>query len=289
VPVLSASGVRYSGFHQGAGENAVVDLLALDLPETSVVLIDEIETSLHPRAQRRLIRDFATMARHHHLQVILTTHSPYVLEELPPEARIYIARRQDGQREVLTGVSADYAMTYMDDIGHPELELFVEDAESRILVEEILYRHAKEFARRVAVVTYGAANVGQALGQMSAQGRFARPTVVTLDGDQDATQGTHALPGGDAPERVVFGGLREVNYQDLAARTNRDHPTLVDAIVGATALPNHHDWIQHAAEHVVMGGGDLWRAMCSVWVQHCLEQNQIQELLDDIEDCLGGA
>ena len=88
VPVLEFDGIRYSGFHQGAGEIAAAELLAIDYPKYGMVLVDEIETSLHPRAQRRLIRDLAQIAREKQLQIILTTHSPYILDELPPSARL---------------------------------------------------------------------------------------------------------------------------------------------------------------------------------------------------------
>lgn len=68
---------------------------------------------------------------------------------------------------------------------------------------------------------------------------------------------------------------------------NRSHPTLVDAIEQAMTLPDHHDWITHAAASVVLGGNELWRAMCSVWVDRCLDQAAVGELTDAIEDGLG--
>ncbi|HEY4001943.1 MAG TPA: AAA family ATPase [Candidatus Xenobia bacterium] len=90
VPVISFDNHRYSGFHQGAGELAAAELLAFDLPNYSLVLIDELETSLHPRAQRRLVDDLVRLARVNELQILITTHSPYILEQLPPQGRMYI-------------------------------------------------------------------------------------------------------------------------------------------------------------------------------------------------------
>ena len=282
VPVLTANGIQYSGFHQGAGETTVIDLLAQDFAQNSLVLVDELETSLHPRAQRRIIRDFATLARLRHLQIILTTHSPYVLEELPPEARLYVANTANG-RTVMRGVSADYAMTFMDDAQHPEMDLFVEDDTAKVLVEEILYRFGTHFVRRIQVIPFGSANVGQALGLMVDQGRFPGPTVVALDGDQAPSAGVHLLPGGDAPERVVMEQLLAAGLPDLAQRTNRSHADLTDAVQAAMTMPDHHDWVRAVADAVVMGGRDLWRAMASCWSHHCLAQGDIQALLDDIE------
>ncbi|HUY36298.1 MAG TPA: ATP-binding protein [Pirellulales bacterium] len=90
VPIASLRSEQYSGFHHGAGELALVDLLKMDFPKYSMVLIDEFKTSLHPRAQRRLVHELADLCRVHELQIVITTHSPYVMAELPEHGRMYI-------------------------------------------------------------------------------------------------------------------------------------------------------------------------------------------------------
>jgi predicted ATP-dependent endonuclease of OLD family len=81
---------------QGAGEDATLDFSRIiqGVPQSSLLIIDEVEASLHPRAQRRLTRFLLWLSRHRRVQVILSTHSPYVLEELPPEARIVMVQRE---------------------------------------------------------------------------------------------------------------------------------------------------------------------------------------------------
>ena len=69
--------------------------------------------------------------------------------------------------------------------------------------------HAPDTVSRVQIIAFGAASVGQSLGQMVKQKRFISPTLVFLDGDQANAEGTIPLPGSDAPERVVFEGLKE--------------------------------------------------------------------------------
>src|SRR5205814_857902 len=90
VPVIGHAQTRYSGFHQGAGETVLAELVQVDIPQYSILLIDEVESSLHPKLQRRLIRDLAELARALELQIVLTTHSPIILDELPVEARAQI-------------------------------------------------------------------------------------------------------------------------------------------------------------------------------------------------------
>lgn len=208
VPVVSLSGKDISGFHLGAGEFTMTELLQKNPPQHTLLIIDEIETSLHPRAQRRLIRDLAEMCRVKELQIILTTHSPYILGELPPEARGYILMNGD-QRQVVFGVSPDFAMTQMDDEIHPECDLYVEDERAKMMALEILVKFASDLVRRVQIIPFGAASVGKALGQMVTAKRFPRPSLVFLDGDQAESDGCIILPGGDAPERVVFEALKD--------------------------------------------------------------------------------
>ena len=155
VPVLQHQGASYSGFHQGAGETTITELLQTDLPKYSLVLIDEVETSLHPRAQRRLVRDLAERARELELQIILTTHSLFVLDELPFEARAHIAVTDRGRRTVIYGVSPEFAMSKIDDVTQFECDLYVEDARAKTLLIEVLARHAPPFVSRCQVSLMG--------------------------------------------------------------------------------------------------------------------------------------
>lgn len=286
VPVISADGNDYSGFHQGAGENTVVDLLSLPLPRYGLILIDEVETSLHPRAQRRLMRDLAERARLDQLQIIVTTHSPYILEELPPTARIQIVTTAAG-KEVVRGVSPDFAMTKMDEDVHPEADLYVEDTEARILLQEVLADIQRDLLPRVEITPYGAASVGRALGQMVNSNRFTRPTAVFLDGDQDPALGCNLLFGQDAPERVIFEELSQQNWPGVADRLNRSHADLVDQAQQAMTLPDHHEWVRSVADALVVGGSDLWRAMCMSYVSSFLSQPEKERVRNVVLDVLG--
>lgn len=264
IPVLRKNNNEYSGFHQGSGETTIAELLDIDLPRYGLILIDEIESSLHPRAQRRLIRDLAEVARIQECQIILSTHSPYILEELPLRARNYIL--ETGRTKgIVTGVSPQFAMTKMDDEAHPECDLFVEDEGAKTMLSELLSAKCRDLFPRCQIIPYGAANLGMALGQMAAANRFPRPTVVFLDGDNDEAPGCLVLPGGDAPERVVFGALRNRRdpWGNVWARLGRDLASTADACERAMLMGDHHDWVNYAANQLQVSGIALWHAMCA--------------------------
>ena len=287
VPVLAQQGATYSGFHQGAGETMIAELLQVDLPQHSIVLIDEIESSLHPRAQRRLIRDLAERCREREWQVVLTTHSPYVLSELPPEARAYIMQVGTA-RTIIYGVSPEFAMTKMDDVAQPECDLFVEDIRAQTLLTEILVEQAPHVIQRSRIIPYGAASVGQALGLMVYQGRFPRPSRVFLDGDQATSVGCINLPGDDAPERVVFEGMRAHNWGSIHQRVGRPFANVADACGRAMVVSDHHEWVADAASKLIVSGDILWQAMCSEWARTCLAKDDAVKITQPIEDALIG-
>lgn len=286
IPVIEDERGRYSGFHQGAGQLAVAELLAADFPKYGLVMIDEIETSLHPRAQRRLMHDIARIAREKEAQIIVSTHSPYILDELPPEGRIYLMDGVGG-REVVTGVSPEFAMTRMDEEQHPECDVYVEDQRAGALVAEALVATERDLLARVKIVPYGTASVGMALGIMASQRRFPRSSVVYLDGDQADAPGCILLPGEDAPERVVFEALRERNWPGIAQRVGRSPSETIDALNRSMARDDHHDWPRDAADRLIVGADLLWQALCASWATDCASTADLAVIAQPIQDALG--
>lgn len=286
VSVLSENSMRYSGFHSGAGETTVAEFLQADLPKYGLILIDEIETSLHPRSQRRLIRDLAERCRERELQIILTTHSPYVLDELPLEARAHILKRADGSREIVYGVSPDFAMSKMDDQPHFECDLYVEDGRAGILLQEILTAHAPQLVQRCQITSYGASSVGRSLGMMASQKRWPRSTVVFLDADVEPAPGCVNLPGNSAPEIEVFTSIAKKGWQAIAARTGRPYADVADACTQAMILDDHHEWVRFAATKLLLGGDTLWQALCAEWATTCLPAQEATKIKLPIEDAL---
>ncbi len=285
IPVLSRVDASYSGYHQGQGETTIAELIQTELLDYSLLLIDEIESSLHPRAQRRLIRYLATICREKQIQIILTTHSPYVLEELPKEARLQIFE-QNGQRQAMIGVSPEFALTKMDEDQHPECELYVEDEAAQLLLQEMLSQKNRDLAIRCLVTPFGAASVGYQLGHMVEAKRFPRPVGVFLDADCAPGAGCCLLPGSDAPERVIFEDLAKINWGDLWTRILRSSSEISDACSASLSLSDHHDWVREAAKRLIVGGNILWHAMCAEWIEKCLTNEEFSRISTYIEDRL---
>jgi len=211
-----------------------------------------------------------------------------VLDELPLEARAYIIQPYNGMREIMYGVSPEFAMTKMDEVPQYECDLYVEDRRAEIMVIEMLAAHQSDLVSRCRVIPYGASSVGQALGQMVIGKRFPRPSCVFLDGDEGSAAGCVNLPGDDAPERVVFEGLRSREWPKLGERLGRSHSKVADACSRAMFVTDHHVWVEQAANALVVGGDTLWQALAAEWARQCLSAEQAKGVVQAIEDAFIG-
>lgn len=93
----ASTGAEYAApfSHQGTGtiNTLVLALLAMiaDLKENVIFAMEEPEIAIPPHTQRRIIDKVRNMAA----QSIFTSHSPYVLDEFPPES-LLILKRENG-------------------------------------------------------------------------------------------------------------------------------------------------------------------------------------------------
>ncbi|MHB8495146.1 MAG: ATP-dependent nuclease, partial [Casimicrobiaceae bacterium] len=254
VGLLQRDFGEISQFHQGAGEDTSLDLMRAlqEIPANSLLVIDEVEASLHPRAQRRLMNFLLQLSRSRRIQIVVSTHSPYVLEELPPEARVLLLPTSDGPN-VLYGASPEFALTKLDEIVHPEAFVYVEDRSAQVWVREIIARHpdGQMIMSRIGVSPVGPANVVAMMGKLASEGKLPQPGLGVLDGDQPPADGCERLPGTDAPEQVVFLGLRARNWGSLHERFGIGAGDLHTYLEDAVLTPDYHRWPNRVGDRVL--------------------------------------
>lgn len=97
------NGGAYSEFHMASGERSVFRMsMEISSLTNALVLIDEVETGLHPYIQKQLMLHLQRLSLREKLQIIVTTHSPVVLDSVPMEGRVFLRRdeRHDVKVEV---------------------------------------------------------------------------------------------------------------------------------------------------------------------------------------------
>lgn len=290
VGLFKRSFGEFSQYHQGAGEDATLDLFRIleTIPQTSLLIIDEVEASLHPKAQRRLIDFLMKLARKKRCQIVVSTHSPYVLEQLPQEARVLLVPGNIGTN-VIYGASVEFAMSRMDDPVHPEMAVYVEDREAEILLREILVSDESKnsIIDRIDICPVGPANVVQTMGVLGAEGRLPTPkNLGVLDGDKEVSKGCIVLPGGYAPEIVIYHDLKEKNWASLPERLGIGAGTLFADLEDITTDPSHHNWNKKLGDKVRKSHVSVWETLVSEWVRVCLSAEDRDRIYGAVESVL---
>lgn len=287
VGLLKRKFGEFSQFHQGTGEGATLDLFKTlqRIPNNSLLIIDEVEASLHPRAQRRLMEALLELSLNKKIQIILSTHSPYILSEVPPKARILLL--QDGDNIALVkGPSTEFALSRIDDKIHHELHVFVEDVVARTLFIEIIRKSKPEFLSRINVIAAGSESVLKSLAILIEGNNMPYKSLVILDGDMSSVNGTLKLPGTEAPEIKVFSDLKERNWPNISERFGIGAGNLFSYLESAMSIGDHHQWCSYVGDRILKSRESVWEILSEEWVELFLQQDYLDELIEVIESKL---
>lgn len=149
VMSLGGSPIKYhSERHFSLGELCVLKLLKLlrDVARQSLIIIDELEMALHPRAQLKLLRYLETQAIAKRLTIIFSTHSVTLLKSIHRNKIIFLENDGDGRVNVIRGCYPTYALGQIayDEESIPDAVYYVEDPRARHLVQAMFERFANE-------------------------------------------------------------------------------------------------------------------------------------------------
>lgn len=291
VGLLTRDCGEISQFHQGAGEDSMLDMFKIlqDIPQYSLLIIDEVENSLHPQAQRRFIKYLLEVARSKKIQVILSTHSPFVLEELPPIARIMLVKLSD-TKDILYNISSNFALTSIDDTCHPDIYVFLEDTEAEALFWEIMKRNTDRYPiylKKINTKAVGSCDVVNTLNNLCKSNKLPYKGFGIIDGDKRQEYiNCISLPGVLAPEKMVFLDLKKLGWNNLDNRFGIGAGTLFSYLDDTILLPDHHDWTSHLGDLIKKSKNFIWATIIDEWCSQCLSIEETEAFIHSIDNKL---
>ncbi len=249
-------GVMYSELHMAAGERSILRLSReIAHLEGALVLIDEVEAGLHPWVQQLLMLQLQQLALRNDLQVVVTTHSPVVLDSVPAHGRIFLERDETG-RVAVRPPYRDVVQNALYGRSGDALNLLCEDSAAEGILQGVFdVLLPREGIRRESVRVGRDTGANEFPMHATAFRKFGQIQnfVFVLDGDKRGTDleqrirdraGSDVpvffLPGDEAPEIWIWNTLRSnvgegatelgLDPDDLAERMHR-----LDAIYDTAA------------------------------------------------------
>lgn len=137
---------KYSEANAGSGEVAVIQLVKAiqDAENNSLVLLDEPEVSIHPGAQEKLKEYLLDTVIKKKLQIVISTHSPILVKDMPNEAIKLYKTNYEGKFEVISDVNYQEAFFDLEDCVADKKVIFCEDYAAKEMILCVLRRMEKE-------------------------------------------------------------------------------------------------------------------------------------------------
>ena len=222
-----ANEAKYSEFHMSSGERAILriskDISGL---HDALILIDEVEAGLHPYTQQQAMLEFQRIALRNSLQIIVASHSPVVLESVPPEARLFLDRDEHSAEVSLVPPYRDILQKALYGQSQDQLSILCEDDVAEGIIRGFLdVLNVKLKLRHDDVLIGRDTGKDEFQGHVRTLGKFGKLSdfVLVLDGDARdketalknaaAEYGTPVqplfLPGKEPPEAWIWRVLDE--------------------------------------------------------------------------------
>ncbi|WP_418004404.1 ATP-dependent nuclease [Mycobacterium sp. PDNC021] len=195
-----------------------------------LLLIDEADAGLFPSAQINLWKVLARECGDLNLQVIMTSHSPVLIEHAYEQSQqyrrwyktIYLTDTY-GDVQVMSDwswakISADISMKTIvaePGISLPHVRVYFEDKEAADFFAALVYRQPiKKFTAPLPQITMGCSNYVQLIKNKIPE--FAQNSIVCLDGDQTevVAKTVVVLPGELPPDQLIFQHLYNLPSSD---------------------------------------------------------------------------
>lgn len=137
--ILETSSATYSESFAGSGEFAVFLLVheVMSAQGSSLLLLDEPETSLHPGAQKELRKFLLRECLRKKHQVVISSHSPFIVDGLPAEWIKVFGESAGGKFDIFNTVNSKEVFHRL---GHSsgKTKIFVEDRLAKLVLESVI-------------------------------------------------------------------------------------------------------------------------------------------------------
>ncbi len=226
-------GATYSELHMAAGERALLRLSQeITQLDGALVLIDEVEAGLHPWVQQLLMLHLQQLALRNDLQIIVTSHSPVVLDSVSARGRIFLDRDEASGKVVVRPPYRDVIQNALYGRSSEVLKLLCEDEIAEGILKGVL-----DLLLSRERIKWESVHIGRDTGASEfpmharALEKFGQlqNTIFILDGDQRDGEIAHKiqatvrhsvsipvlfLPGSGAPESWAWEKLQQISDAD---------------------------------------------------------------------------
>ena len=173
----------YTSLSMGAGEQRLLYIIELlyHVPDYSLVLIDELDLTLHTLALQRLVDLIVDIADEKHLQVVFTSHREELTKRYDINIRHIWQPANVEQTFCLNRTTPD-CICRLTGVMEKQFEVYVEDLLASCIVKEVL-KDAGILSFTKVIIFGDAGNAFSIAAGLELQGQVDNKKLILLDGD----------------------------------------------------------------------------------------------------------
>jgi ABC-type lipoprotein export system ATPase subunit len=252
--------ISYSSLSMGAGEQRTFKILdtVFRAENYSLIIIDEIDLTLHTEALNRLIEIIVARASAKNLQIVFTSHREEITQRMDINIRHI---HQIGTHTICFNETNPDCISRLTGNQIRPLEIFVEDDLAEVTVQKVI--EELQIRRHCSIKRYGAIDNSFSLATgMFLKGENLANILILLDGDnyrtgpERMTQMKKYFSGTEATaiqnretalacikQLVLHAGIPPEVFINTAIRQLADNTEVTNAALSINAATDKHDFV----------------------------------------------
>ncbi|WP_386694831.1 ATP/GTP-binding protein [Lonepinella sp. MS14435] len=189
--IAEVNGISYPSLFMGAGEHKIIEILnvAHNAGDGSLILIDELDLTLHTFALKELLKKLIYLAEERNLQIIFTTHREDIVRyNLKDKIDIkYMTNSLSDNTDCLDNITSEALIQLTGEIPTERI-IYVEDIVSKEIVTRFLQKN--NIVEGTEIKIYGSIDNAFtiACGLFLAQDNGLEKAFFVLDGDRHISE-----------------------------------------------------------------------------------------------------
>lgn len=295
---LRYGSVQYPSLYMGAGEQRVIKFLEIvySIPDNSLILIDELDLTLHTEALLRLMSVLDDVCRKKYIQIIFTSHREELLNCNFINIR-HLINDINGQTFLCLERTTPDCLARLTGECPQNLEIMVEDNLAEALVRKVLRAYNLEPFCKVS--QYGSKENSYHVGAgLLIRGDTLDNTLIVLDGDVDVTEAekrtkiNHIITGTNSNSKEMRERLLSIIKQfnlppnkkpeefitdELKTLDDSEH-SLIPLIKATGPVKDHHDLLRFPIKKSGMPEQDALVEIAKLMERRPCWENYVKEI-----------
>lgn len=288
---VNCNGVQYDSTKMGVGEHILFYyyIMIQKVEKDGIVIIEEPESCISVRSQERFMNFMAKKHSEEKIQLIVTTHSPFIIKNIPP-SNIVLVDRYEEYAFIYKGEEKRLIQELGLDINKKGV-IYVEDNLAKLFLRRILNDCNNRFLLEDYDIKYvnGEAEITSRLKSECTEIDFN--IIGVYDGDMRERLSPKVkaelkwnyifLPSREELEVEFRNCVKEKRdiFISMVKREKRDVLSALSAVEG----DNYHDWFINLYKKLNLTLEELFNILYNLWIEREENKKLVEEFINELE------